>query len=105
MWMHEETLTMEEIMERAKDQNEYWLKRAHELGYEKGKAEAIKEICNSGKGTANLINATTEQREKHGNELIGWCSECEKPIEGRWVGFANFCPWCGRPWLWLKEGE
>ena len=20
---------------------------------------------------------------------------CNNPIEGRWIGMANFCPWCG----------
>lgn len=38
-------------------------------------------------------------KEEYGIDLHGWCS-CGKPIEGRWVGMANFCPWCGRKIDW-----
>lgn len=105
MWMNEESFTMDKCLERANREVEHWLRRAHDLGYVKGKKETIEELGNSGKGTANLIKAKEEHRKKHGFELIGWCSECGKAIEGRWVGLANFCPWCGRPWLWIKEVE
>lgn len=47
--------------------------------------------------------ATEEQIKKHGFELAGWCVECEKPIEGRWIGMANFCPWCGRVIKWIDD--
>lgn len=93
------------MQKRANEDTKHWIDRAYNLGYVKGKEDALIELGNSGKGTANLVSATEDQKEKHGRELIGWCSECQKPIEGRWVGFANFCPWCGRPWLWLKEAE
>lgn len=37
-------------------------------------------------------------------ELWGWC-DCGKAIEGRWIGLANFCPWCGRVMEWKKDGD
>ena len=50
--------------------------------------------------------ATEEEIKLHGIELAGWCVECNKPIEGRWIGMANFCPWCGRVIRWIhKEDE
>ena len=39
----------------------------------------------------------------YGIELAGWCAECKKPIEGRWIGMANFCPWCGRVIKWIQK--
>ena len=48
------------------------------------------------RGVAHFQRATEEEIKLHGIELAGWCIECNKPIEGRWIGMANFCPWCGR---------
>ena len=56
--------------------------------------------------TLDDCSATKEQIKLHGIELAGWCVECNKPIEGRWIGMANFCPWCGRVIKWIhKEDE
>lgn len=70
-------------------------------GYSEGKETAKKEYGQS-KGIAHCRKATQEERERHGLELLGWC-DCGKPIEGRWVGLANFCPWCGKIIEWEKE--
>lgn len=59
-----------------------------------------------GRGVAHFQRATEEEIKLHGIELAGWCVECNKPIEGRWIGMANFCPWCGRVIRWIhKEDE
>ena len=67
-------------------------------GYADGRKNAKEEYGNS-KGIAHVHKATKEQIEKHGLELSGWC-DCGKPIEGRWAGWINFCPWCGKIIEW-----
>lgn len=96
---------MQDCKRRAEEENLKWLDRAYELGYEKGYQKAINECGNSKDGIANLVKATADEVQKYGTELIGWCSKCNKPIEGRWIGVSNFCPWCGRPWLWKEDKE
>lgn len=51
---------------------------------------------------SQMHNEDTEQVESWGMELWGWC-DCGKAIEGRWVGLANFCPWCGRVIEWERD--
>lgn len=58
-----------------------------------------KKNTETAKGIAHVHKATKEQIEKHGLELSGWC-DCGKPIEGRWAGWINFCPWCGKIIEW-----
>lgn len=70
-------------------------------GYSAGKEEA-KKMYGQSKGIAHCKKATQEECDRHGIELWGWC-DCGKPIEGRWVGLANFCPWCGKIIEWKKE--
>ena len=54
-------------------------------------------------GEATMELATKSQMEEYGDDLVGWCSRCEKPINGRWAGLVSFCPWCGRPMRWGTE--
>ncbi|MCM1200244.1 MAG: hypothetical protein NC548_31285 [Lachnospiraceae bacterium] len=72
-------------------------------GYKDGYNKAKEEYGQS-KGITHCHRATKEEVERHGIELHGWC-DCGKPIEGRWVGLANFCPWCGKIMEWVKEDE
>lgn len=67
-------------------------------GYTDGYNSAKEEYGHS-KGIAYCKRATSEEIQKHGIDLHGWCT-CGKPIEGRWVGMANFCPWCGKIMDW-----
>lgn len=71
--------------------------KGYSIGFEKAKEKYGK----YSRGTAHVKRATNEETEMHGIELFGWC-DCGKPIEGRWVGMANFCPWCGRVMEWNK---
>lgn len=87
---------------------ESYLSRAEEIfnsaysnGYSDGFKKAKEEYGQHSRGTAHVRMATPEQVERWGVELHGWCN-CDKPIEGRWVGLANFCPWCGRVIEWEK---
>lgn len=80
------------------DQMSKLLDRAYSEGYADGRKNAKEEYGNS-KGIAHVHKATKEQIEKHGLELSGWC-DCGKPIEGRWAGWINFCPWCGKIIEW-----
>lgn len=88
---------------------ENYLTHAHRLfdsiysdGYTDGHNSAKEKYGQHERGTAHVKRATPEEIEKHGIELHGWC-DCGRPIEGRWVGMANFCPWCGRVIEWEKE--
>jgi hypothetical protein len=84
---------------------EQYTKRTEEIfnsvysnGYKDGYADAKAEYSNS-KGVAHCQRATKEEIQENGIELQGWC-DCGKPIEGRWIGMANFCPWCGKIMEW-----
>ena len=77
--------------------------KAYSDGYSDGVKHGKEQYGQHSRGTAHCTRATKEQVESWGGELWGWCY-CGKPIEGRWVGLANFCPWCGRVMEW-KKGE
>ena len=79
------------------------LTSAHNHGYAEGFDRAKREYGES-RGIAHCHRATQEEVEMHGVELWGWC-DCGKPIEGRWVGMANFCPWCGKVMEWGEKHE
>lgn len=87
---------MESYLDRVKD----IFDSAYSNGYSDGHAYA-KEKFGKSKGIAHVKQATPEEIKKYGIELHGWC-DCGKPIEGRWVGMANFCPWCGKIIEWEK---
>ena len=69
-------------------------------GYSAGYSYAKEEFGSHERVIAKCKRATMEQIEKFGTELYGWCTECEKALEGRWVSLINFCPWCGRVIEW-----
>ena len=88
-----------------------YLRRANEIfqtaysdGYTDGFDKAKEEYAQHSRETAYCTRATAEEIEKYGIELHGWC-DCGKPIEGRWVGMANFCPWCGKVMDWKKDEQ
>ena len=85
---------MENYLSRIKD----ILRWVRSDGYSDGFNKAKEEFGKS-KGIAHVHRGTPEEIESHGIELWGWC-DCGKPIEGRWVGMANFCPWCGKIIEW-----
>lgn len=64
---------------------------------------ALREAERNAEGEAIVEPSTKEEREEYGNDLVGWCSRCSKPFNGRWAGLVNFCPWCGRPVRWGEE--
>ena len=68
--------------------------KAYSDGYSDGVNRGKEQYGQHSRGTAHCTRATKEQIESWGRELWGWC-DCGKAIEGRWVGLANFCPWCG----------
>lgn len=76
------------------------LEDAYLKGYSDGIDQAKKKYGDF-KGIAHMKRATKEEIEQWGIELVGWC-DCGKAIEGRWVGMANFCPWCGKIMDWEK---
>ena len=79
--------------------------RAYSDGYKDGVKRGKEQYGQHSRGTAHCTRATREQIESWGTELWGWC-DCGKAIEGRWIGLANFCPWCGRVMEWDdKEGN
>ena len=87
---------------------EKYLRRAEQIfqsaysdGYTDGFNKA-KEKYENHRGITHCHRAKPEEIDRHGIELWGWC-DCGKPIEGRWAGFANFCPWCGRVIEWDLE--
>lgn len=80
------------------------LECAYSEGYSAGFEQAKKDYGVDKTGVAHWERATKEQIESWGPELVGWC-DCGKPIEGRWVGHANFCPWCGKTIVWGNETE
>lgn len=86
---------------------EGYLRRAEQVfqsAYSDGYAEgynSAKEKFGQEKGITHCHRATPEEVDRHGIDLWGWC-ECGKAIEGRWVGLANFCPWCGKIMEWEK---
>ena len=87
---------------------ESYLKRVEEIfscaysnGYADGYKEAKEQFGQHSRGTAHIELATPEQVKRWGKELFGWC-DCGRAIEGRWVGLANFCPWCGRVMEWKR---
>ena len=77
---------------------------AYSDGYKDGVKRGKEQYGQHSRGVAHCTRATEEQRETWGRELRGWC-DCGKAIEGRWVGLANFCPWCGRVMEWKKDGD
>lgn len=79
-------------------QTERVFQNIYSNGYTDGYNSAKEEYGHS-KGIAYCKRATSEEIQKHGIDLHGWCT-CGKPIEGRWVGMANFCPWCGKIMDW-----
>ena len=79
---------------------------AYSQGYKSGYDKAKTLFGEHDRGVAHFHRATEEEIKLYGIELAGWCAECKKPIEGRWIGMANFCPWCGRVIKWIqKEGD
>lgn len=70
-------------------------------GYSDGYNTAKKDYGQS-KGIAQCTPATPEEIQEHGTDLVGWCS-CGGPINGRWSGLINFCPWCGKIIEWPKS--
>ena len=82
-----------------------FLDGAYSQGYTDGYDRAKTLFGEHDRGIAHVERATAEQIKMHGIELAGWCTECEKPIEGRWIGMANFCPWCGRVIKWIDDSE
>ena len=78
---------------------------AYSQGYTDGYGRAKTLFGEHDRGIAHVERATAEQIKIHGIELAGWCAECERPIEGRWIGMANFCPWCGRVIKWIDASE
>ena len=78
---------------------------AYSQGYEEGFKKAKALFGEHDRGIAHVERATAEQIKLHGIELAGWCTECERPIEGRWIGLANFCPWCGRVIKWIQKED
>lgn len=93
----------ERIKQNLSSQASDLLDRAYSEGYSDGKKNAKEEYGNS-KGIAHVHRATEEQIERYGTELHGWC-DCGKPIEGRWVGGINFCPWCGKIIEWEEKED
>lgn len=77
--------------------------KAYSDGYSDGVRRGKEQYGQHSRGAAHCTRATKEQRETWGMELWGWC-DCGKAIEGRWIGLANFCPWCGRVMEWKKDG-
>lgn len=73
--------------------------KAYAEGFDRAKRE-----YGESRGVAHCHRATQEEVEMHGVELWGWC-DCRKPIEGRWVGMANFCPWCRKVMEWGEKHE
>lgn len=83
-----------------------FLDGAYSQGYTAGYERAKTLFGEHDRRVAHFQRATEEEIKIHGIELAGWCVECNKPIEGRWIGMANFCPWCGRVIRWIhKEDE
>lgn len=78
--------------------------KAYSDGYGDGLKYGKEKYGQHSRGTAHCTRATREQIESWGKELWGWC-DCGKAIEGRWIGLANFCPWCGRVMEWKKDGD
>lgn len=76
-------------------QTERILDNVYSKGYSDGFEKAKEKYGQHSRGTAHIKRATNEEVKRHGIELFGWC-DCGKPIEGRWVHMANFCPWCGK---------
>lgn len=86
------------IADKITDEIRGILKRVYSQGYSAGLA-AGKEKFGQEKGITSCQRASKEDVERYGTELFGWCS-CGRPIEGRWVGAINFCPWCGKLIEW-----
>lgn len=78
------------------------IRRVYEDGYWAGVKYAKEKYGAEGRGKAKRIPATKEQKEEYGTDLVGWCAECNKPINGRWSGMIDFCPWCGRVFDWSE---
>lgn len=78
---------------------------AYSDGWSDGYAKARQDYADAGKGIAKCERATPEEVRKWGSALFGFCTECHKAIEGRWVGLGNFCPWCGRAMEWHDKEE
>lgn len=93
--------TFDIIADKITDEVRGILKRVYSQGYSAGLA-AGREKFGQEKGIAYCQRASTEDMEKYGTELFGWCS-CGRPIEGRWVGAINFCPWCGKIIEWKSK--
>ena len=78
---------------------------AYSQGYDAGFEKAKAVFGEHDRGIARFQRATEEEIKIHVFDLAGWCVECERPIEGRWIGMANFCPWCGRVIKWVDDSE
>lgn len=92
-----------EDMEKYFHMAESAFRSAYNDGFKSGYNTAKEKYGNS-RGITHCHKATPEEIEQHGIELWGW-RECGKPIIGRWAGFANFCPWCGKVIEWTQEQE
>lgn len=89
-----------------KKQIEQILYYARQDGYTDGHEAAKQKYGAHQRGIAKCTMATPEEVERWGTDLAGWCTECNKPINGSWSGIINFCPWCGRVIEWeRKESE
>lgn len=90
----------DEYIKRNADKIAENVRRIYEEGHWEGVKTAKEKYGAEGRGKAKRIPATDEQKEEYGEDLVGWCSECNKPINGRWAGMIDFCPWCGRVFVW-----
>ena len=77
------------------------LRYAKSKGYSQGFDDAKKRYAEM-RGIVHCTRASQEDIEEYGIDLAGWC-ECGKPINGRWAGMINFCPWCGKIIEWEKK--
>ena len=56
-------------------------------------------------GYSDGVNRGKEQYGQHSRGTAHCTRATKEAIEGRWVGLANFCPWCGRVMEWEKDGD
>lgn len=87
-----------EIKQNVSSQISSLVNKMYSIGYMDGR-NSIKQDCDNSNGIAHVHKATDDEIERFGNELHGWC-DCGSPIEGRWVGYIKFCPWCGKIIQW-----
>ena len=84
-----------EYSRHAKDS----LYKAFEIAFKDGYSQGVYDGAyktEKSKGIVHIRRATKEEKVKFGEDLVGWCDYCKKPIEGQWAGSTSFCPWCGK---------